>query len=137
MSFQPLRRMRSNLRSEDGQAFVEFALITPILLTIIFAGIGFGQLFFTYQQLSAATSEGARRGIVSRTASSPSQAVIDATRSAAPNLDPGNINVSVSSSWQPGANLTVTATYPAEVTVLGLTLYDSNLSSTRTMRVEQ
>ena len=128
---------RNRLDDESGQAFVEFALITPVLLTIILAGISFGQLFFTYQQLSAATSEGARRGIVSRSDADPSTSVERATRDAAPNLNSEQLDVPVSSSWSPGDPLTVTATYPATVRILGITFYDDVLSSTRTMRVEQ
>lgn len=122
--------------AEDGQAFVEFALIVPVLLTIILAGISFGDLFLKYQQLSAATSEGARTGIVSRNQSSRSNLVEQATRSAAPNLTAKDLNVAITSTWNAGDPITVTATYPATVRVLGVTLFDSTLTSTRTMRVE-
>ena len=41
---------------------VEFALVLPILLLVMFAIIEFGRLFFSYAMVSAASREGARYG---------------------------------------------------------------------------
>ena len=46
------------------------------------------------------------------------------------------LNVTVTSTWQPGADVTVTATYPYQIKLLGLPLKSGRLSSTTTERVE-
>ena len=116
---------------------VEFALVVPVLLTIVFAAIGFGDMYWKYQQLSAATSEGARKAIVSRNDPDRTNTVITAAQNAAPNLTPSSFGVTVTSSWTPGQTVTVTGTYPISLHIIGINFYDGNLKSSRTMRVEQ
>lgn len=53
------------LSSEKGAAIVEFALIVPLLLLLIFGMIEFGILLYNQHMLTNASREGARRGIVS------------------------------------------------------------------------
>jgi Flp pilus assembly protein TadG len=53
--------MRSRAHGERGQAAVELALVLPLLLTILYAMFQFGQVYLQYQEVSAATSEGARQ----------------------------------------------------------------------------
>ena len=48
------------LRKDNGQGMVEFALVLPILLLVMFGIIEFGRLLFTYSMISAASREGAR-----------------------------------------------------------------------------
>jgi Flp pilus assembly protein TadG len=60
MSF--LRTIRSN----EGTAAVEFAVILPLLLTMLFGVIEFGLLLYDKAVLTNACREGARYGIVSR-----------------------------------------------------------------------
>ncbi len=45
-----------------GQALVELALITPVLLLLLLIAVDFGRLFFTYIQLNNAAREGAAYG---------------------------------------------------------------------------
>jgi hypothetical protein len=47
---------------ESAQSMVEFALVLPILLLIIFGIIGFGHLFFSYSMVVSASREAARFG---------------------------------------------------------------------------
>jgi Flp pilus assembly protein TadG len=122
---------------ERGQALVEFAMVVPILLTIVFAAMEFGQAFWHYQQLSAAASEGARKAIVSRNDPDRENTIITQTHNAAPGLKSADMKVEVTSTWTPGDNVTVTARYPEDITVMGIHFYDDDLVSTRTMRVEQ
>jgi hypothetical protein len=44
--------------------------------------------------------------------------------------------VTINSTWQPSADVTVTATYPYKVSLLGLVVKAGNLSSKTTERVE-
>ena len=55
-----------SLRSEDGQAATELALVFPILLVILIAIAQFGILFNNYITLTDATRTGARKAAVSR-----------------------------------------------------------------------
>lgn len=44
----------------NGQALVEFALITPLLCALLFGAMQFGYAFYTYNNLAKAISDGAR-----------------------------------------------------------------------------
>ena len=56
---------RVKKRDEEGQGTVEFALILPILLLIIFGIIDFGWLFFNMELVSNTARSNARHAIVS------------------------------------------------------------------------
>ena len=56
--------LRKRLRDESGQNTVEFALILPILLAILFGIIDFGWLFFNMAMVANSTRAGARYAIV-------------------------------------------------------------------------
>lgn len=61
-----LRSMfRRKKRDEEGQGTVEFALILPILLLVIFGIIDFGWLFFNETMLSNIARSSARKAVVS------------------------------------------------------------------------
>jgi Flp pilus assembly protein TadG len=51
----------------NGAALVEFALVLPLLLLILFGIIEFAVIFFNQQMITNASREGARFGIVSQT----------------------------------------------------------------------
>ena len=53
-------------RRKRGMAMVEFVIILPILLMIVFAIVEFGVLFGRWQTLSNAAREGARTAVVFR-----------------------------------------------------------------------
>lgn len=53
--------------SQRGGSMVEFALILPILIILLFGIIEFGILIYNQQVLTNAAREGARRGIVQDT----------------------------------------------------------------------
>ena len=122
---------------EEGQAMVEFALVLPVLCLILFAIIQFGLAFWHYQMVSAAASEGARRAAISRTYSDRTSRVTQTVKDASPQLDPTKLNTSINSTWAAGSTVTVTVTYPETITVMGVTLFNGNLTGKRTMRVEQ
>ena len=54
-------------RRSIGMAMVEFVIILPILLMLVFAIVEFGVLFGRWQTLSNAAREGARTAVVFRT----------------------------------------------------------------------
>jgi Flp pilus assembly protein TadG len=132
--------MRHNLRkrNENGQALVEFALVAPILFLILFGIVQFGIAFMHSVTLTDAVRAGARKAAVSRTATDPAQTTKNAVLGAASDLDASTLSprISVSSTWQPGDNVTVNATYPYKISLLGIVVASGDLHSTTTERVE-
>src|SRR5438067_9179484 len=125
-------------RSEKGQTMVEFAMVLPILCVLLFGIIQFGILFNNYVTLTDAVRAGARKAAVSRQVSgtSPQQACIDQVRSSASDLDLSKLQTTCTSTWQPASDVTVTATYPYSISLLGLVVASGNLKSTTQERVE-
>ena len=127
------KRIRNN---EEGQALIEFTLLAPILFLILFGIIQFGIAFMNSVALSDAVRVGARKATVSRTLSDPTAATQAAVTGAATDLNPSKVTVTVTSSWQPGDNVTVSATYPYTINLLGLVIASGDLHSATTERVE-
>ena len=99
-------RMRALSKSEHGTVAIEFALVAPILLVLVFGIVEFGRAYNAKVELSAAVREGARALALGNDA----EAAVDA---AAPALDSASIDVTTSGDpCTPGAPATVTATYP-------------------------
>ncbi|MGI3166918.1 TadE/TadG family type IV pilus assembly protein [Pseudooceanicola sp. 200-1SW] len=57
------RGLRRFLRKEDGATAVEFALVLPVLLTILFGIICFGQYFAIANSLQQLAAEAARHSV--------------------------------------------------------------------------
>jgi Flp pilus assembly protein TadG len=129
-------RRTINLRSERGQSLTEFALALPILALLLFAVIQFGIVFNNFVTLTDATRAGARKAAVDRQLAYPAGAAVSAVRASAANLKQSDLAVTVTSTWQPSADVTVTATYPYSISLLGMVVKSGRLSSTTTERVE-
>ena len=54
------RRVARFARGERGAALVEFAIVLPILLMIVFGIVDFARAFYTQNNLTSAVREGAR-----------------------------------------------------------------------------
>lgn len=116
---------------------VELTMIAPILLAILFGIVQFGIVYRDYITLTDATRVGARKAAVSRYSSTPAADAEAAVRGSATNLVQGNLLVSVSApAWEHGQDVTVEATYPYEVDLLGLVVASGDLTSKTTERVE-
>jgi Flp pilus assembly protein TadG len=130
-------RNRIQIRNERGQTMTEFALVLPVLALILFAVIQFGIAFNNYVTLTDATRAGARKAAVSRQVSDPGGTVIAAVRASAKDLNQTDLQVPPpSSSWDPGSDVTVTASYPYKISLLGIVVKSGRLTSTTTERVE-
>ena len=114
----------------------EFALVLPILALLLFGVIQFGIVFNNYITLTDATRAGARKAAVSRRASDPRGTCNAAIRNSASNLTQSQLSPDCASSWQPGADVRVTATYPYSISLLGVFSKSGLLTSTTTERVE-
>jgi Flp pilus assembly protein TadG len=131
------------LKREEGAAAVEFALLLPLLMMILFGIIEFGLVMYNQEVITNASREGARYGIVigsPRPAVGQIQGVVNTYLTNA-GLDSGNATVSVSGAQgAPGTDLTVSVTYPYNFLVLpnfavGLGS-NLNLNGTTVMKLE-
>jgi Flp pilus assembly protein TadG len=129
-------KARSTLVGERGQSMVELAIVLPVLVVLLFGIVQFGIAFNNYVTLTDAVRAGARAGAVARNDSNPSNDAVNAVLNSATNLNQSNLNVSVNSTWAPGSDLTVSATYPYSISLLGWVVVSGNLTSQTTERVE-
>lgn len=136
-----LRRTRKD--EERGQSLVEFALLVPIFLLLVFAIVDFGMGFHAWITVTNSAREGARYGAVGATADQIEQRV----RDTADTLDQSQLTVTVEGAQgQPGGSVVVDVDYSYSLitplagilqfisgSIIGPTL---NLSSTADMRLE-
>jgi Flp pilus assembly protein TadG len=128
---------RIQIRNEQGQTMTEFALVLPVLALILFAVIQFGIVFNNYVTLTDATRAGARKAAVSRQDPNHDQDVIAAVKNSASDLDSSKLSIPPpTSTWASGDDVTVTASYPYSISLLGIVVKSGRLSSTTTERVE-
>lgn len=139
----PLRRRNE----ESGQAFVELALVLPVLLLLLLGVIQFGNVFRDYIALTDATRVGARQAAVSRSiqpASNRIPLVVSKVQRAAVNLDTTKMSVTVepvmidgvTPGWEESGDVTVRSTYPFKINLFGMVLYNGLLQSRTIERVE-
>jgi len=133
-----VRRRIAQLGRQDGQAIVEMALILPILAALILGIAQFGIAYNNYITLTDATRAGARKAAVSRFVGDAGASAVAAVKSDTTNLDQSQLTVSVTAeNWTvPGSEVTVTATYPYAIDILGWTVKSGNLTSTQKERLE-
>jgi Flp pilus assembly protein TadG len=119
--------MHKKLRSESGASAVEFALLLPVLMLILFGIIEFGLALYQQAILTNASREGARLGIVQ---SSPpiALAAVDTridTYLTAAGITPGTVSRTITG--VPGSVtgvpviVTLNRPYPFFVSLNGLT----------------
>ena len=118
---------------------VEFTLVLPVLLVVLFGIIQFGIVFSNYVALTDAVRAGARTAAVSRSAIDPvgdtKARVMDASgdlkaTDVTPTVTPGPLG------WTHGEDVTVKATYPYSISLLGIVVASGNLTSSTTERIE-
>lgn len=133
-----MRRRIAQLGRQDGQAIVEMALILPILAALILGIAQFGIAYNNYITLTDATRAGARKAAVSRFTGDNGAAAVALVKSNSTPLDQTQLNVTVTSpDWTtPGSDVTVTATYPYAIDILGWTVKSGLLTSTQKERLE-
>jgi Flp pilus assembly protein TadG len=127
---------RFQIRNERGQTMTEFAIVLPILALLLFGVIQFGITFNNYITLTDAVRAGARKGAVGRHLNNPEAAVTTSVRNAATDLKSSYLQITVNSTWAQASDVTVTATYPYSINLLGVVVKKGRLSSSTTERVE-
>jgi Flp pilus assembly protein TadG len=132
------KRFRS--KKEQGQTMAEFTLVLPVLAILLFGVIQFGIVFNNYLAVTDAVRAGARQAAVARyLPADEREAKVEArVRASAEHLDQDILEVSVdpSDDWEPGSDVTVTATYEYSINLLGKVVKDGLLTSKTTERVE-
>lgn len=139
------RRIALRLRNDSGQAIVEFALVLPLLLLLMVGIFKFGVAFTNYLTLTDAARNGARQLAVDRGQATPCVDATNAANAAAGGLS-GGITVtelfpapdtSTCASLVSGDEAEVTATYPCDLSIMGIDFAPGcTLSSTATERIE-
>jgi Flp pilus assembly protein TadG len=105
-----MRRLRY-LRDERGAAAVEFALLLPVLLLLVFGLMEFSRLYNVQISLSNAAREGARSMAIENNTAVARSAAIAAAPSVTPAITAAQISVSPSPTCAAGATATVRITY--------------------------
>lgn len=136
--------MRRRRKREEGQALVEFIIVLPVLLLIVLGIIQFGTLFKDYIALTDAVRVGARQAAVSRTFQNPEAIVVARVQKAGVNLDKNKMTITVepwdpvtqTKTWAQSGDVTVYATYPFQIDLLGFVVMSGTVKSRTTERVE-
>jgi Flp pilus assembly protein TadG len=133
--FTKFRRKR-----QQGQTMVEFTLVFPVLAILLFGVIQFGIAFNNYLALTDAVRAGSRQASVARyLPDTQRQSKVESkVRASANNLNQSKLKVFVTptSNWDPGSDVTVKATYPYSISLLGVVVKSGTLQSQNTERVE-
>jgi Flp pilus assembly protein TadG len=79
---------------EDGASAVEFALILPLLVILIFGIIEFGIAFLQLQSIRTGIREGGRAAAVGATVTTTRQKTVAASTGSIPSGQEGNVQVS-------------------------------------------
>ncbi|MBO8137542.1 MAG: pilus assembly protein [Desulfotomaculum sp.] len=124
-----------NLRkNQKGQSMVEFALLLPLIIILLFGILEFGRVFHSYLVITSAAREGARIGAVGR----PDSEIIARIREAAP-LPDADSKLKITrlepnqDARTPGLPLTVEVTYDVDLIT---PLFSDILPNPITLRAE-
>jgi Flp pilus assembly protein TadG len=92
-----IRHWRGGRNRSRGQALVEFAIIVPIFMLLLFALLDFGRVIYAQQTITQDAREGARAGLVaaldSPVTTSSYQKIRDAALKMAPGVSLANANI--------------------------------------------
>jgi len=155
------KQPRARARHERGQALIEFAIVLPVLLTLVFGVITFGITLNNYMMLTSATSVGAQLLSISRDQTTdPCQTTAQAVYNAAPLLAQANLKFTIVLWQTPSTSITevnnvanpscsggksdltqsqsaqVTVTYPCNLSFIGFSMANCNLTAKTTEVVQ-
>ena len=111
---------------DRGSSAVEFALVVPLLVTLIVGMIQFGVVYNAYLGVTHAAREGARMAAVG-------QYTVAAVKAASPQLDPAKVQISES---EASGYCQVVVTYPYKLEIPFVPAQSLSLTSTARMRKE-
>jgi Flp pilus assembly protein TadG len=114
---------------------VEFVLVLPLLMLVLFGIIQFGITFMHYVALTDAVRAGARTAATSRQSPTRTTDVKTKVTASSDDLVVAK-DITVVSTWVHGDDVVVKATVPYSISLLGIVIASGDLSSTTTERVE-
>lgn len=148
-------RRFTDIRHEDGQSLVEFALVLPLLLMVATGITSFGLIFYHYIAVTDAVRTGARTLSLGRGNTEPppldpcTEAINDTYQSAVnANLQQSDIQLYVNkvpttapcagtgTNWTQSFLVTVTAQVPCTINIIGLNLSCGTLTASATDAIE-
>jgi Flp pilus assembly protein TadG len=102
-------------RDERGAAAVEFAILLPVLMLILFGIVEFGMIMYSREVITNASREGARAGIVQATAKPTAGAIQTVVTNylTGTGINPSAVTINIAGAGLTAPNtLMVTVTYP-------------------------
>lgn len=137
-----IKQYNDHIRNERAQTMVEFVIVLPFFFLLLFAVIQFGILWNNYVTLTDGTRAAARKAVVSRH-TDPQAAACDQLRKTAVDLEGASdplvltCNVTVVGPLdRPGADVTVSASYPYKIKILDFVVASGKLETKTTERME-
>jgi Flp pilus assembly protein TadG len=140
------------MRDRTGSSAVEFALVFPVLATILFAIIKFGLALNNYVELTNGVRAGARQFAVGRSSATVWTDTRNRIFVSAPNLTQGNVTITMNVvgapcttdagcqtqlAANPGNAATIIASYPCDLAIMGVNFAPGcTLRSQTTERIE-
>ena len=104
---------------------------------LLIAVIQYGQMIWSNMELNSATRDGARRAAVARAdeSTSPTVQVETALRGSLDRIDPNAVQINIEGGWDQDDDVTVTATTPYELNIMGVEVWQGNLRSSHVVRI--
>jgi Flp pilus assembly protein TadG len=130
------------IRSQQGQAAVEFALVAPVLCALLLGIVQAGIAFHNYLSVTDAARAAARKAILVRLATVTQSDLDTVADNAAADLDPNKLNVALTADptdptfSRAGSTVTVTVTYPYQLGLFGIPVVNGTLTSVMKDRLE-
>lgn len=119
-----------------GQAFVEFAIILPILLLLVFGIAEFGRFLYLKNSATNASREGARKAAVTSPWNSSSVGNIQTYTNALPSMADFTVTVTPPSPSPSAVSVRVTKKFDSIVPGIIPQLKNYSISAQTTMRYE-
>lgn len=124
---------------ESGQAMVEFTLILPLFILLLFGMVDFGCYFTHSLSVTSAAREGARTGVICASDADYSSKVKAKVQDSAPDLDPASLAITVTKTGASGKeDMVVSLDYTAKsLTPVGMVLWgpEYHVKSSCTMKI--
>lgn len=130
-----MNRLLRKVRDDSGQALVEFALVLPILLMLVFGVIEFGRAWNASQVLTDAAREGARNMVVANDTMTTAKVTQNIKRALArASLDTTVATITLNKGATTGQLSTVRISYPYKFSVVGPLLKWTTSKTSITLR---
>ena len=120
------------IKNESGASAVEFAIILPVLVMLVFGIVEFGVAYNNYLAITHAAREGARIAAVDLNNPSLESMIIERAYP----VIPDSISVNTPEGTEIGDPVVVTVTYGISITIPFVGSWDIPLNSRATMRLE-